>query len=92
MLELTTTVKKLIDFALLQLWYADHWKKIEDMNPLVKIENTNGFRSQASGIVQFIYTEIISGDQLIDYRGIKVPENILPYFEEREKFYKHPKD
>lgn len=89
MLSLTTTTEKLIDKALLYLWYANHWQYLE-IDEKVKKENVEGFKSQASGIVQFIYTEIMSGSSLVDYKGIKVPENHLPYYLEREKHYQHP--
>lgn len=90
MLKLTTTVEKLIDYALLQLWYADYWERMTDMPERIKKENVTGFRSQADGIAQFIYQEVISGDSLVDYKGIKVPQNHLPYYQEREKHFIHP--
>lgn len=90
MLTLTTTIEKLIDKALLYLWYAEHWKNLREMPEEVVKDNVKGFISQADGIIQFIYTEIMSGNQLVDYKDTKVPENHLPYYQEREKYYQHP--
>jgi hypothetical protein len=91
MLNKTTTLESLIDFALLQLWYANDWSNTKSLPKDIRDENAIGFRSQATGIVQFIYMNMTSPTHLIDYDGIKIPENLLEYFEERKKFYKHPK-
>lgn len=87
---MTTTLEELIDFALLQLWYANDWKNFKELPKDIIDEQVNGFRLQASSVVQFIYMRMISPTKLIDYEGIKIPENLLEYFEERKKYYKHP--
>lgn len=90
MLSHTTTVQKLIDHALLQLWYADHWDNMESMPANIRLENVIGFRSQAFGIVQFLQAEVLSPDMSVDYKGIKIAKNLLPLFIERENHYEHP--
>lgn len=90
MLNQTITVEKLIDFALLQLWYADSWGKIEKIPEDIKAKQEYEFRQQAQGIVRFLYQTLGLSSKLIDYKGIKIPIDWVVFFQERESRFEHP--
>lgn len=88
MLNQTITVKKLIDFTLLQLWYADYWSTMCAPEE-IKTFQENSFRQQAQGIV-ILLNSITGPSSFQDYKGILIPTDWLPYFKERETKFEHP--
>ena len=90
MLDKTITVEKLIDFALLQLWYVDYWKKQYNVNPDVIHEQVKGFEMRAISIISFLAQEVLGSSAYVEYKSIHIPKHYLPLFKDRENKYQHP--
>lgn len=91
----TISVEKIIDAALLALWYANRWETHDDLKNIpVEQRQTEAynFRMKATAYVSLLYTEIGMPRPMKLYKDIAIPEPWIAYFEERETKYKHPKE
>ena len=93
MFEKTLSVEKIIDAALLALWYAEQWDKKIGYPGDVQKRQVEDFRLKAFSYAYLLYTEVgLSGGPFVQYKGISVPADWVPYFQEREGKYQHPID
>lgn len=96
MLNRTITVEKLIDRALLNLWYAAMYESMAQSLPKEFAEKQKqGFILQASGIIQALEAMGIGGP-LVEYtyrkQTVRMPQYLAELFLSRERAFCHPKD
>ncbi len=96
MLNKQIKIERLIDHALLQLWYANVYlsgKAIE--NKAISNDLARSFQAAAQTIVILLYTEIGLDGPSVSYKyglaEIMMPEQWADLFKFREEKFEHPK-
>ena len=83
--EPAVPIVKLVDGALLHLWYADETQSEG------RTKEARDWRFMATSLMVFLYSEVGRGGPLLPYRGIFAPQYWIDYMEFRRDKFIHPK-
>ena len=77
-------VVKIVDRALLCLWYADEYM-VAGWDAIAE-----GWREEAGALIRLLYIEFGNGGPLVNYRGLYSPQYWIDYLEFRKDKFIHP--